>query len=103
MKLPSGKERVVLELLAGANEMYGLEMVRATSELKRGTIYVLLDRMEEQKLVSSRHVEDPTIGGMPRRLYRITGLGQRSLAAARSASAILSGDSPLPVAGWCMS
>jgi PadR family transcriptional regulator, regulatory protein PadR len=76
----SGKEAVVLQLLleTPAKEMYGLEMVASSrSKLKRGTIYVTLDRMEDKGYVQSRLEEPrPNVSGLPRRLYRVTGYGQ---------------------------
>lgn len=78
-KLPSATEMVVLELLSG-KEMYGLEMVNASDRLKRGTVYVTLDRMEEKGLVRSRVVEEKgRLAG--RRVYSITGFGQAAYAA----------------------
>ena len=77
------KEALILQLLAGQKEMYGLELV-ATSKrrLKRGTVYVTLGRMEHKGYVTSR-LEDapPSAGGLPRRLYEATGFGRRVLAA----------------------
>lgn len=73
----SGKEIVILDLLINHGEMYGLEMVKASSELKRGAIYVTLSRMADKGYVKSRTIEDPTISGKPRRLYSATGEGQR--------------------------
>lgn len=79
--LLSGKEALVLEmLLTVSRELYGLEMVEASAGLlKRGTIYVTLQRMEEKGLVESRKEArpEPEIG-IPRRLYRATGLGARA-------------------------
>ena len=70
--------------------MYGLEMVRASSKLKRGTIYVLLDRMEDKGLVKSwKEAKRANVAGMPRRLYKITGLGQRALHAWQTAEATM--------------
>jgi DNA-binding PadR family transcriptional regulator len=72
---------LVLDLLVAGNDMYGLELVRASrGRLKRGTIYVTLGRMEEKGYVSS-HLEPPPpeAGGLPRRLYRPTALGLRTL------------------------
>jgi DNA-binding PadR family transcriptional regulator len=81
----SGKEALVLELLLQnpAKEMYGLEMVAGSrNKLKRGTIYVTLDRMEDKGYVQSRLEEPrPNVSGMPRRLYRVTGYGQKILEA----------------------
>jgi DNA-binding PadR family transcriptional regulator len=76
----TAKEREILKLLIGHGaEMYGLEMVaRSEGRLGRGSIYVLLDRLEERGLVTSR-LEDrpPGVGGVARRLYRPTGHGRR--------------------------
>jgi PadR family transcriptional regulator, regulatory protein PadR len=78
----SSKEALVLELLlADADSMYGLELVTASrGELKRGTVYVTLGRMEEKGYIKSR-LEDapPSAGGLPRRLYRATPLGRQVL------------------------
>jgi DNA-binding PadR family transcriptional regulator len=76
----TAKEREILKLLIeqGA-EMYGLEMVaRSDGRLSRGSVYVLLDRLEERGLVSSRLEERvPGTSGIARRLYRPTGHGRR--------------------------
>jgi PadR family transcriptional regulator len=77
----SGKEALVLELLLEnpSKEMYGLEMVAGSEDkLKRGTVYVTLDRMEDKGYVESRQ-EEPRLNasGLPRRLYRVTGYGQK--------------------------
>ena len=82
MKLPSGNEVEVLRLLAGGRELYGLEMIkRSGGTLKRNSIYVVLGRMEDQGFIKGREVKEKGTPGIPRRLYRITGLGQRALAA----------------------
>jgi DNA-binding PadR family transcriptional regulator len=75
----SGKEAVILDLLADGGEMYGLELVaRSKRALKRGTVYVTLGRMEEKGYVVSRLEDKPAGGtGLPRRLYRPTPLGLR--------------------------
>ena len=82
----SGKEDLILDLLRRSKEMYGLELVAASEgELKRGTVYVTLARMEEKGLVSSRREDEPSpFGGLPRRLYTATSYG-RELIAARNA------------------
>jgi DNA-binding PadR family transcriptional regulator len=76
------KERVILELLRDA-EQYGLQLVESSrGHLKRGTVYVTLGRMEEKGYVASRQEDAPPgQSGLPRRMYRITGLGRRVLAA----------------------
>ena len=75
----SRKEFKVLELLIAKGEMFGLEMVEASEdELKRGTIYVTLQRMGDKGYVESR--EEPRTMpevGIPRRKYWATGLGER--------------------------
>lgn len=77
------KEALILDLLAGAREMYGLQLVAASRRrLKRGTVYVTLGRMEEKGFITS-WLEDapPEAGGLPRRIYQATSLGRRMLAA----------------------
>jgi len=80
----SAKEAFVLELLldSSTNEMYGLEMVTSSgNRLKRGTVYVTLDRMEDKGYVKSRREKpQPNASGIPRRLYRVTGYGQKAFA-----------------------
>lgn len=82
---PSGKEATILRLLVegGGRERYGLELVAASGgHLKRGTIYVTLGRLEEKGFVTSRQEDKaPGVPGIPRRLYKITGVGQRGLEA----------------------
>lgn len=80
----SPKERLVLELLArNEDRMYGLELVAESGgQLKRGTIYVLLGRMQQKGYVEAdpeKFADDS--GLVPRRMYRITGLGLRVLRA----------------------
>lgn len=72
-------ERQILEFLA-SGEMYGLQLVAASNgRLKRGSVYVLLGRMEEKGFVVSRLEDDPHHSGLPRRLYRATAHGRRVL------------------------
>ena len=77
----SAKERLILELLAGGEELYGLQMVAASKRrLKRGTIYVTLGRMERKGYLRSRLEEAPPLaGGLPRRRYAVTAAGRRLL------------------------
>jgi len=83
----SDKERLILELLGRARQMYGLELVAASEgALKRGTVYVTLGRMEAKGYVSSRQEDEPPAqGGMPRRLYEATAYGRELLGAWTSA------------------
>jgi DNA-binding PadR family transcriptional regulator len=74
-----GKELLILEILTCRDRLFGLEMVQASNGgLKRGTIYVTLQRMEEKGLIKSATEERtyPEIG-IPRRFYSITGYGVR--------------------------
>ncbi len=75
----SKKEFLVLGMLIGKGEMFGLEMVEASDgELKRGTIYVTLQRMSDKGYIESREEQrtQPEIG-IARRKYSATGLGER--------------------------
>jgi DNA-binding PadR family transcriptional regulator len=74
----SKTESLVMELLR-RRERYGLELVDASSgELKRGSVYVILARMEDKGFVESRQ-EDRAEGvsGLPRRLYKATPYGRK--------------------------
>jgi DNA-binding PadR family transcriptional regulator len=82
MTLPP-KERLVLEMLVSTGPMYGLQFVeQSAGALKRGTVYVTLGRMELKGLVTSAQESQPEGAiGLPRRIYRVTGLGERMLRA----------------------
>lgn len=77
-RLPSMSrtESMVMELLRG-RERYGLELVDASGgALKRGSVYVILARMEEKGFIDSRQEERARgTSGLPRRLYRATPYG----------------------------
>lgn len=85
----SGAERLIIELLAQHQELFGLQMVELSAgRLKRGTVYVTLGRMQEKGYLESRQEPLPEGAiGLPRRLYRPTGLAMRILAAWRAAEA----------------
>jgi PadR family transcriptional regulator PadR len=87
----SAKESHILELLVRDGELYGLQMVAASKRrLKRGTVYVTLGRMEDKGYVASRQEHaPPEVGGLPRRLYRVTPLGRRVLAVWTNATGTL--------------
>lgn len=89
MKLPSPKEAHILSLLISGSEMYGSEMLKTSNELKRTSIYVILGRMEEQGLIAGREVKELGTPGVPRRVYRVTGLGQKAYRALIAAECIL--------------
>jgi DNA-binding PadR family transcriptional regulator len=77
-RLPSisTTESLLLDLL-DEGERFGLELVEASGgRVKRGSVYVLLARMEEKGFVESRQEErQPGAIGLPRRLYRATPYG----------------------------
>jgi PadR family transcriptional regulator, regulatory protein PadR len=77
------KERLILELLVSSGPMFGLQLVeRSAGALKRGTVYVTLGRLEAKGLVvSEQEPQPPGAIGLPRRIYRVTGLGERVLRA----------------------
>jgi DNA-binding PadR family transcriptional regulator len=93
----SATERLILELLTAHQEMFGLQMVeQSEGRLKRGTVYVTLGRMHEKGYLESRQepLPDGAIG-LPRRLYRPTGLAMRILEAWKAAEQIyVTGVSP---------
>ena len=80
LRLPSMSrtESMVMELLRG-RERYGLELVDASDgALKRGSVYVILARMEEKGFVDSRQEDRaPGESGSQRRLYRATPYGRK--------------------------
>lgn len=81
--LLSKTEALILEIMSdnGFKERYGLELLKLSDgKIKRGTIYTTLQRMEDKGFVTSRQEEKPDdVPGIPRRLYEITGVGQRVL------------------------
>jgi PadR family transcriptional regulator, regulatory protein PadR len=77
------KERLILQLLASTGSMFGLQLVEASNgQLKRGTVYVTLGRMEQKGFIESEQELRPAGAiGLPRRIYRPTALGERVLKA----------------------
>jgi DNA-binding PadR family transcriptional regulator len=77
-RLPSisSTESLLLDMLEH-RERFGLELVDASGgTVKRGSVYVLLSRMEAKGFVESRQEERrPNAIGLPRRLYRATPYG----------------------------
>ncbi len=80
----SSTELPLLDLLA-AEERFGLELVETSDgRIKRGSVYVLLTRMERKGFVESRQEERPPGAiGLPRRMYRATPYGLKVRAAYR--------------------
>ena len=77
-RLPSisSTESLLLDMIED-RERFGLELVDASGgTIKRGSVYVLLSRMEAKGFVESRQEErQPGAIGLPRRLYRATPYG----------------------------
>jgi DNA-binding PadR family transcriptional regulator len=86
-------EALVLRLLIAGGESYGLDLVKKSDgTIKRGSVYVTLGRMEKKKFVSSRQEEStPDYVGIPRRLYKIEGLGEKALKLAEMGEAMFAG------------
>ena len=77
---------VLLSLMSRAREpMYGYQIAKLMETgkdtapmMKQGALYPVLRSLENSGLLES-HV-DPSVSGPPRRYYRITGLGHKTLA-----------------------
>ena len=81
LPLMSPTEALILRLLGGS-EKYGLQLVAdSDGALKRGTVYVVLNRMEEKGFVESRKDPNAPGDGPAKRMYMVTGHGQRVLQA----------------------
>ena len=87
---------MILALL-DSQERYGLELVQLSDgQLKRGTVYVTLQRMEAKGLIqSSLKTRPPTESGIARRLYRRAAYGDQVWAAYQAAEAVMR-DAPEP-------
>ena len=80
----SKTERLILEQLVNHPPgKYGLEIVNDSGgAVRRGSVYVLLERLEERGLIKcERNENTPKQGGLPRPIYSATGLGGKVLAA----------------------
>lgn len=73
----------ILGLLAqaGSSPMYGLDMVRRSRKLKRGTIYVNLAKLQKLGLVDVQRTDSSGLRGRPRNQYRLAAKGARLIAA----------------------
>ena len=96
-------EAIIAHLLRqnSPNPLFGLELVRRSStgkkKKKKGTIYVTLERMEKKGLVLSEletspppHIKEGDFY-IPRRMYRLTPLGEQALAGLEEAVAQIPG------------
>ena len=82
-------EGLILQMLLVRGEMYGLQLVNESDGLlKRGTVYVTLQRMEDKNFIKSRRPRRPPAQkGLARPLYRATCEGKRTLQRWESAAA----------------
>jgi PadR family transcriptional regulator, regulatory protein PadR len=72
-------ERVLGAFLADpAAPRYGYDLMKA-ARLQSGTLYPLLARLEQQKLVASAWETPQQEGQRPRKYYRLTGEGIRAV------------------------
>jgi PadR family transcriptional regulator PadR len=85
-------EVIILALLAGRREHYGLEiletlrvMTKGRKKLSLGSLYTTLHRMEQKNLVESRWGDErsPLLGAR-RRYYRTTSQGEQALKEVKS-------------------
>ena len=84
---PTPAEMVVMKILQGKGQgAYGLEIVAASKNaVKRGSVYVLLGRLEEKGFVRILKTKAPTgYDGPPRPQYQLTAEGVRVMAAAEA-------------------
>lgn len=70
---------IVLEVLLSERdrEWYGLEMMERTA-LKSGTLYPILHRLVADGWLERTRNVASDVGGTGRRLYKLTGVGQRA-------------------------
>ena len=83
-ELKKGSVQLCLLALLAREEKYGFQIVKELRDLsdgffdlKEGTLYPALRRLEEREFVQSRWVEREA--GVPRKYYKITDRGRRAL------------------------
>ena len=83
-ELKKGSVQLCLLALLAKQQKYGFQIIKELRELsdgffdlKEGTLYPALRRLEERGFVESHWVEPQT--GIPRKYYRITDRGRRAL------------------------
>ena len=89
-ELKRGSIQLCLLALLARQEKSGFQILRELRErsngffdLKEGTLYPALRRLEERGFVESHWKEPgPGEGGMPRKYYRLTGRGRTALSEA---------------------
>ncbi len=89
-ELKRGSIQLCLLALLAKEEKYGFQILHELRDksngffdLKEGTLYPALRRLEERAFVESRWKEPASgEGGIPRKYYRLTARGRRALAEA---------------------
>ncbi len=84
---PTPSEMVVLKILqAKSRGAYGLEIVAASNDaVKRGSVYVLLGRLEEKGFIRALKTRTQLgYDGPPRPQYQLTAEGARVMSAAEA-------------------
>ncbi len=76
--LPTDLEMIILVMLLGGKEMYGLQMCSDDDRLGVNSIYVILTRMVARGFVTARYETDKEKKerGPKRRLYKISDFGK---------------------------
>lgn len=94
VKISAIDEDILTVLMS--RELYGLEILdqlnldRPIAELKFGSLYPAMNRLEKKGLVSWRWGDEvDESGGARRKYYKVTGLGARSLRAVQQYRAAL--------------
>lgn len=91
---PTASEMLVMRILQDEPRgLYGLQVVEhSDGVVKRGSVYVLLGRLEEKGFVRViRPKAETGLPGMPRPIYQLTGQGSKVLAAAETIGLSFSG------------
>jgi PadR family transcriptional regulator PadR len=73
---------LILSILKDKREYYGYDLIHEMKkktgiEIAEGTLYPLMNRLKDEKLVESKWVEQTS--GIPRKYYHITGSGLSTL------------------------
>lgn len=101
----SDLEEIILSVLSGRGELYGLQICKIIEtgsdgrlQVGFGSLYPALRRLESRKFVTSHWGEETPEerGGARRRYYEITALGGEALAEKQSIRSGIAASGPLP-------
>lgn len=65
----------IMRVLISNGALFPMELVRASTRIRSGSVYVYLDRLKRKKWVRSFLHEAFSAPGEPVRRYQVTGLG----------------------------